>query len=76
MAAPAVATPRSRASHGGLLHELDLFFRIMARNRAGLVGFLAMAAIVIFAIVGSVIGSFVPAVLASLLDPVDALRYE
>jgi peptide/nickel transport system permease protein len=52
MAAPAVATPRSRASHGGLLHELDLFFRIMARNRAGLIGFLAMTAIVIFAIVG------------------------
>ena len=52
MAAPAVAARPSRASHGGLLYEIGLFFRIMARNRAGLVGLLALIAIVIFALVG------------------------
>src|SRR5215831_13589675 len=52
MAAPAVAVARPRASHGGVLYEIGLFFRIMARNRAGLIGFLALVAIVIFALVG------------------------
>jgi peptide/nickel transport system permease protein len=52
MAAPAVAASGPRASHGGLLYEVSLFFRIMARNRAGLVGFLALMAIALMAIVG------------------------
>src|SRR6266540_1092467 len=50
MAATAVAArPRS---HGGFLYEVGLFFRIMARNPAGLLGFLAVIAIVLFSIVG------------------------
>jgi len=48
MAAPAVARP----THGGFLHELRLFFRIMARNPAGLVGFLALIAIVLVSLIG------------------------
>jgi peptide/nickel transport system permease protein len=50
MAAPAIARPR--ASHGGFVHEVTLFFRIMARNPAGLVGFLALTAIVLFSLIG------------------------
>ena len=51
MAAIAEAAPRGR-SHGGLLYEVALFLRIMARNPAGLIGFLAVLAIVVFSIVG------------------------
>jgi peptide/nickel transport system permease protein len=55
MATPAVAAPRQ--SHGGFVHEVALFFRIMARNRAGLIGFLALVAIVLFSLIGPL---FVP----------------
>lgn len=47
----AIARPRPR-SHGGLFYELALFFRIMARNPAGLIGFIAVVAIAIFSVVG------------------------
>jgi peptide/nickel transport system permease protein len=50
MASATVALPR--ASHGGFLHEVTLFFRIMARNRAGFIGFLAFVGIVVFSLVG------------------------
>ena len=50
MAAPAIAA--ARPSQGGLVYEILLFLRIMARNPAGLIGFLALVAIVIFSIVG------------------------
>ena len=53
MAAPAIAA--GRPSHGGFVHEVSLFFRIMARNRAGLVGFLALVAIVLFSLIGPIL---------------------
>jgi peptide/nickel transport system permease protein len=43
---------RPERQHGGLLYEVGLFFRIMARNPAGLVGFLAVVGIALFSIVG------------------------
>jgi peptide/nickel transport system permease protein len=50
MATAAIARPGRQ--HGGLLYEVGLFFRIMARNPAGLLGFLAVVGIALFSIVG------------------------
>jgi peptide/nickel transport system permease protein len=38
--------------HGGFLYEVGLFLRIMSRNPAGLIGFLAVIGIAIFSVVG------------------------
>jgi peptide/nickel transport system permease protein len=43
---------RPARQHGGFLYEIGLFLRIMARNPAGLVGFLAVIGIALFSIVG------------------------
>jgi peptide/nickel transport system permease protein len=50
MAAAAIAQPKRQ--HGGVLYEIGLFLRIMARNPAGLVGFLTAIGIALFSIVG------------------------
>ena len=50
MATATIARPGRQ--HGGLLYEVALFLRIMARNPAGLLGFIAVIAIALFSIVG------------------------
>ena len=50
MAAPAIAS--GSAQHGGFVHEVTLFFRIMARNPAGLIGFLVLVFVVLFSLIG------------------------
>ena len=50
MATATIARPARQ--HGGFLYEVGLFFRIMARNPAGLMGFVAVIAIAIFSVVG------------------------
>ena len=47
----AAAVPLARPVHGPL-DELRLFWRIMTRNPAGLIGFLAVVGLVIFSVVG------------------------
>ena len=53
MATATVARPGRQ--HGGFLYEIGLFLRIMARNPAGLIGFLAVIGIAIFSVVGPMV---------------------